>query len=106
MSRIALAATRGIVVKCNQGKLSEFCGPIQLLRHWARSLLRQIKFVQRKATTAKSKHTVANLATLKRQFLADVLATVTMEEIPTELILNWNHTGIRFAPCSSCTMEQ
>jgi hypothetical protein len=29
-----------------------------------------------------------------------------MEEIPADLILNWDQTGIKFVPCSSWTMEQ
>ena len=29
-----------------------------------------------------------------------------MEEIPAELILNWDQTGIRLVPASSSTMEK
>ena len=47
-----------------------------------------MKFVQRKVTTAKSKHTIADFTRLKEQFLQDVVAMVEMEEIPPELILN------------------
>ena len=65
-----------------------------------------MNFVQRKATTAKSKQTVANFSKLKQSFLADVVATVTMEDIPPELILNWDQTGIKMVPCSTWTMEQ
>ena len=52
-----------------------------------------MKSVQRKATTAKSKETDTNFAELKKSFLANVKATVTMEEIPPDLILNWNQTA-------------
>ena len=78
--------------------LAEFGGPVQLSRTWAHSLLKRMKFVQRKATTSKSKHTVQNFAQLKEAFLADVTATVTMKEVPPELILNWDQTGIKFVP--------
>ena len=105
-ARIAMAAARGILLKCNRAKLAEFGGPVQLNRHWAHSLLKRMKFVHRKATTSKSKHTVANFAELKKAFLADVTTTVTMEEIPPELILNWDQTGIKLVPCSSWTMEK
>ena len=63
---------------------------MELNRHWAYSLLTRMKFVQRKATTAKSKVTGANFTELKMSFLIDVVATVTMEKIPSELILNWD----------------
>ncbi len=33
------------------------------------------------------------------------LAVTVMEEIPCELILNWDHTGISIVPGSSWTME-
>ncbi len=55
-ARIAMAAAKGIVQKCNRSLLAEFGGPIQLNRHWAHLLLKRIKFVQQKATTSKAKH--------------------------------------------------
>ena len=65
-----------------------------------------MKFVRRKATTAKSKHTPKDFASLKESFLDDVVATVTMEEIPMELILNWDQTGIKMVPSSGWTMDR
>ncbi len=56
-ARITMAAARGIVLKCDRSVLAEFGGPIELNRHWGHSLLKPMKFVQRKATTSKSKHT-------------------------------------------------
>ena len=38
--------------------------------------------------------------------LADLVAVVTMEEIPAELILNWDQTGIKMIPSSTWTMEK
>ena len=105
-ARIAMAAARGILLKCDQTKLAEFGGPVQLNSHWAHSLLRRMKYVQRKATTARSKQTVANFAEIKESFLADVVATVTMEEIPPELILNWDQTGIKIVPSATWTMTR
>ena len=57
-----------------------------------------MKFVQRMATTAKSKASEANFAEQNKVFINDVVATVTMEEIPAELILNWDLTGIKVWP--------
>ena len=67
-------------------------------KHWAQSLLRRMKFVQGKGTTAKTKYTVGNFAEVKRAFLQDVVSLVTMEEVPAELIFNWDQTGIKIAP--------
>ena len=63
-------------------------------------------YVQRKATTAKSKCTVNNFKEVKRAFLNDIVTTVELEEIPPELILNWDQTGIKIVPSSTCTMEK
>ena len=105
-TNIAMAAAQGILLKCAPTTLAEFGGPVQLNRYWARSLLHRMKFVQRKATTAKSKQILVDFTSLKESFLADVHAVVVMEEIPAELILNWDQTGIKFVPCCTWTMEQ
>ena len=42
----------------------------------------------------------------KSQFLFDMKATVEMQEIPPELIINWDQTGVKIVPLSSWTMEQ
>ena len=94
------------MLKCNPGLLPERGGHIELNRFWARSLLQRMDFVQRKVSTAKSKHTAVDFVELKKTFLTDFHATVTMEEIPAELILNWDQTGINLIPCSSWTMDQ
>ena len=53
-SRIAMAAARGILMSTDKQRLVEFGRYVN--RHWAYSLLKWMKFVQRKATTAKSKY--------------------------------------------------
>lgn len=65
-----------------------------------------MNFVRRKATTSKSKYTLADFAELKKSFLQSVVETVTMEEISPQLVLNWNQTGINIIPSSSWTMKE
>ena len=105
-ARITMAAARGIVMSCDRNMLAEFGGHVDLNRNWAYALLRRMKFVQRKGTTAKSKYTVANFAEVKKSFLNDVVTTVTFEEIPPQLILNWDQTGIHVVPSSTWTMDR
>ena len=50
-------------------------------------------FVQRKPTTSKSRINEIEFATQKKTFLEDLVTTVQMEEIPAELILNWDKAG-------------
>ena len=103
-ARIAMATARGVLLTYDKTRLEEFGGSIRLNRYWAHSLLKRMNFVQRKATTAKSKQSEADFSMLKKSFLADVFTTVTMEDVPPELILNWDQTGIKLVPSSSWTM--
>ena len=106
-ARIAIAAAKGMIYACDRSMLVEFGGHVELNCSWAYSLLSQMDFVKRKATTAaKSKLSVESFASVKRQFLADVASTVQMEEIPMELILNFDQTGIKIVPSSTWTMDR
>ncbi len=104
--RIAIAAARGILRRCNQSMLADNGGPIHLTKYWAHSLLKRMNFVQRKATTSLSRMSTANFNERKQQFLSDVRTTVIMEEIPGELVINWDQTGIKLVPSSTWTMEK
>ena len=105
-AKIAVAAARGILLACDWSKLAEFSEHIRLGSSWAYSLLNRMKFVQRKATTSKSKLPVERFAEIKEQFLSDVVSTVEFMEIPAELILNWDQTGIKIVPSCAWTMDQ
>ena len=37
---------------------------------------------------------VANYEELRQQFLLDIKVVVELEEIPTELVINWDQTGV------------
>lgn len=49
---------------------------------------------------------VEEFKTLKKQFLEDIIDVVTMEDIPPELVLNWDQTGVNLVPASSWTMKR
>jgi len=49
---------------------------------------------------------VHNFEELQEQFLNDIIIVAIMEDIPDELILNWDHTAISIVPVSSWTMSQ
>ena len=102
-SQVVIAAARGILTSLDKTRLQEFGGHVDLTRHWAHSFL---IWIQRKGTTAKSKFTGENLLRERKNFLEDLRATVEMEEISPELILNWDHTGIKLVPSTNWTMEE
>ena len=105
-SRIIMSAARGLVLYYNPSLLKEKGGHVEFSQNWALSLLERMQYIKRKGSTAKSKQTVSNFMDLKRSFLNEVATTVTMEDIPMELVLNWDQTGIKIVPSSNWTMER
>ena len=71
---------------------------------WAKSLLQWINFVKRKATTS-VKVEPSHFNEPKEQSLLDIKAVVDIENVPSDLILNWDYTGINVVPGSQWTME-
>ena len=62
-------------------------------------------FVKRRANT-KSKVSVEQFDELKELFLLDFNNAVEMDDVPQELVINCDQTGINYVPISSWTMEQ
>ena len=102
---IAIAAATGIVRKRDRSLLAENGGHIALTKHWAQYLLQRMGYVKRKSTT-KVKVSVEDVEVLKEQFLLDIKAIVDLEDIPHDLILNWDQTAINYVPVSNWTMAK
>ena len=85
--------------------LSRNGGHIEVTKNWARSLFYRMNFVTRRGGST-HKIAVANFDEVKEQFLLDIQAMVTMEEIPFDLILNWDQTGLHIVPGCEWTMEE
>ena len=94
-SRIVIVGARGILFSSNHSLLAEHGGPIVLSQSWAQSLLKRMDFMLRKETTVKSKWTGENFQMLKQEFLEEIQAIITMEEIPPDLVMNWDQNGIK-----------
>ena len=62
-------------------------------------------YVRRQANT-KSKVPVERFEALKAQFNFDIEVIVEMEDVPDELVINWDHTRINYVPMSSWTMAE
>ena len=105
-SQVVIAAARDILTSLDKTKLKEFGSHVDLTRHWAHSFLTRMNYVQRKGTTAKSKFSDENFDEKEEEFLEETRATVEMKEIPPELILNWDQTGIKLVPSTGWTMEE
>ena len=52
------------------------------------------------------KISIENFEEVKAQFLLDIKAVVEMEDIPFDLIINWDQTGIHYVSVGSWTMDK
>ena len=86
-SQVVIAAARGILTSLDKTKLQLFGGHINLTRHWAHSFLTRMNYAQRKGPQQRASFL---RKILQREFLEDLRATMEIEEIPPELILNWD----------------
>ena len=105
-ARIVIAAAKGLLLAHNRHGLAKYGVHIKISQAWAYALFKRMKFVLRKpGTTFKSKNNVKRFKEIKKQFLQEVNTIVKMEEIPPELILNWDQTGIKIVPTTTWTMD-
>lgn len=103
---VVVAAAKGILKANDRYSLLEYEGHINPSKDWAYHFLSRMEFVRRKATTAKSKVSKESFTKLRDTFFHDLFSIVTMEEIPPELVLNWDQTGIHLVPAAAWTMEK
>ena len=101
---IAIGCAEGIRNKDNN-LLAVNGGHIALTKSWAKHLLEQMGFVKWKASM-KAKINIDHFEAVKEQFLLDVKVVVEMEEIPHDLIINWDQNGIHYIPIGSWIMEK
>ena len=102
---IVLACAEGLVKSENSNLLACNGGHIVLTRDWGKSILRRMGFVKRRASTS-TKVSVENFEVLKAQYLFDIKVIIEMEEIPYELVINWDQTAIHYVPVGSWTIEK
>jgi hypothetical protein len=102
---IVQAAALGIVGARDSGLLREHGGHIDISKPWAKSLLKRMGYEKRKGSNA-GKLTVSQFKEIQEEFLADIKAEVVMNEIPNDLIFNWDQTGLQLVPTGQWTMHR
>ena len=80
-------------------------GPIALTKSGAKYLLSRMGFIKRHAST-KGKTLATDFHELKAQFLFGIKTVIEMNEIPENLVINWDQTSIHYVLVSSYTMEK
>ena len=103
-SSVVIAAAEGIIMNKDANILREN-GGIKLTEEWAKSLLKRMGYVKRRACS-KAKIDVEHFEELKRIFLMYITNIVSMDEIPPQLVINFDQTAINYVPTPSWTMEK
>ena len=103
-SHTIMATATGVVVNHDANLLFKNSGYVEITKSWVQRLLEWINLVKRKGTTT-IKVLPSNFEKLKKQFLSDVCTTVVMEEIPEELIINWDQTSLKYLPVSNWALQ-
>ena len=85
---------RGILLKHEKSRLHKFGGPITLSKDWAIGVLRRMQFTNRRANS-KSKVLPSNFDDIEEHFLLDIRSVVVMEDIPKQLLINWDQTTMK-----------
>ena len=98
-AEIAMASAKGLVRRKDSRLLAENGGYLVFTKNWAHHLLARMGLVKRKANS-KVKITAEDFDELTEHFLCSISAIVLMEEIPSALILNWDHTALKYVPVS------
>ena len=104
-SSTVIGIGKGILMRYEKQDQESKEPSITLNKDWAIGVLRRMNFTKRRANS-KSKVLPSNFSEIKEQFLLDVKAIVVMEEIPKELLINWDQTAIKIVPTSAWTMEK
>ena len=102
---VLIASAEAMVKKVDKTLLKDYGNPIDLMPTWAKSLLHRIGYVKRKASTS-AKVEPSNFEEMKEQYLLDIQAAVDIADIPMDLVLNWDHTGVNIVPGSQWTMAE
>ena len=99
------AAAEGYLLARDRTVLVEYGGHVSLTKDWARSLLIRMGYVKRKATTkANTRLSEEEFLKLKASFLQETVATVRAHNIPPELVINLDETGLQLVPVGDWTM--
>lgn len=102
-SAIVISTAEGIVKSHDSNLLECNGGHIKCTKHWAQHFLNWLGYVKQKATT-KATIPSDDFEAQKVQFLFDIQTIIEMEDIPNDLVVNWDHTGINCVPVGNWTM--
>ena len=100
-----MAGATGVVAAKNPELLLEHGGHVQITKPWVKSILKRMGYVKRKCSNA-GKISFDGFEEIKKEFLSDIKAEVLINDIPKDLIINWDQTGLHLVPTGEWTMHR
>ena len=100
-----VAAAKGFISHKKPSLLKEHGGSLDLGKKWAESFLVHGGFVKRKATKAARK-LPPDYPDLKLAYLKRIQDEVEAHDIPWDMVINWDQTGLKLVPVNSWTMAK
>ena len=93
-TEIAMRDSKFASIHCNDD--------FELSKDWAKYLMQCMGLVKRRAST-KAKVDVADFEKIKKGFLLDVHNVMEMDEIPPDLVINFDQTAVHYVPVDNWT---
>ena len=82
-------------------------GHIELKRSWAKSLMSRMNLVKcRGMTKSRLQLNEEEFKEIQRSYLAEMVHIAQANNVPPQLIINWDQTGLNTVPTSSWAMEE
>ena len=103
-TKLVIAGTTGLLQSAKPPILTQHGGTVSIDKSWARSLLDRMGYSKRKATKG-IKHRPADVDEISGKFGRRIGRRVRKFDIPDELIINWDQTGVDVVPASNWTMH-
>ena len=101
---IVMAAAEEIVVAKNPSVLVAHGGHIEITKGWFKSLFHRMGYVKMKGSNA-GKVTVPDFQELQEVFLVGIKAEVLFNDVPRELVFNWDQFAMKYVPTGELTMH-
>ena len=70
-----------------------------------KQVLHRMGYTKRRGNS-KAKITPSNFEEIRKMFIIEIKSVVAIEEVPPQLVINWDQTAMKIVPSSSWTMEK
>jgi len=102
---LTIAIGTGITMKDSKFASLHCNDNFKLSKDWAKYFMQRMGLAKRRAST-KAKIDVENFEEIKKGFLLDVRNVMEMDEIPLDLVINFDQTAVHYVLVDNCTIAK